>query len=84
MAPWADGIAEVAQDTCGVTGDEWLYVLSYELIVPLRNAVMFDPATVTTDADEWAKLSKVYVDCDIKSENEGDGQYSTDEVYAIL
>jgi len=41
-------------------------------MVPLRNAVMFDPATVTTDSDEWAKLSKVYVDCDIKTANEGD------------
>jgi len=42
-------------------------------MVPVKNAVMFTPATVTTDATEWAKLSKVYVDCDIKTANEGDG-----------
>jgi len=38
------------------------------MLVPLRNAVMFDPETVINDETEWNKLTKVFTDCSIKLE----------------
>jgi hypothetical protein len=63
MAPWADGIHEEEATSCDITGNEWLYVLSLEILAPMRDAVMYEPSSITTNETEWTKLTKVFVDC---------------------
>merc|ERR1719150_3144290 len=65
MTPWGNGVAEKASQSL-IEGNEWLYLLSYELLVPLRNALMFQPWTVAKNEAEWDKVSKVFNDCHIK------------------
>merc|ERR1719361_1982585 len=65
MTPWGNGVAEKASQS-SIEGNEWLYLLSYELLVPLRNALMFQPWTVAESIEEWNKVSRVFNDCHIK------------------
>ena len=67
MTPWADGVDEALDSDCNTTGAEWKYLLSYELLTPLRNAVMFKPDTVVNNETNWERVSRVYVDCKIKN-----------------
>merc|ERR1712232_403143 len=63
-----------------------LYLLSYELLVPLRNALMFTPRTVASSVDEWNKISKVFTDCHIEqgTTSAGTGTETVDSVYELI
>jgi len=87
MRPWENKVAEAAATAGSITGNEWLYLLSYELLVPLRNAMMFEPGTVTTNEAEWTKLTKVMVDCKIKTATVSAtpvDKYGTDGIYGVI
>merc|ERR1712072_1368757 len=73
------------------TGDRLTYTLAYEMIAPLRNAMMYVPESVTSNLTQWLNLTKVLKDCDIKThdENRTIGNktmpfYSVDHMYEVL
>lgn len=68
--PWTQGDKE-ATTTTKQSGSDWNWVLAAELGFPLRNAVMYGPAALTTAGDtEWAKLTRAFKDCHIKEADE--------------
>jgi len=87
MRPWENEVGEAAATAGSVTDAEWMYLLSYELLVPLRNAMMFEPDTVTGDVAHWHALTKVFNDCHIKqttTEYSPFDKYSVADIYEIL
>lgn len=68
--PWTQGDA-IATTTTKQSGSDWNWVLSAELGFPLRNAVMYGAAALTSAGDaEWAKLTLAFKDCHIKDADE--------------
>merc|ERR1712190_164581 len=64
-----------------------MYLLSYELLVPLRNAMIFEPISVTTNETEWRRLTKFARDCHIKTTTVSAtpfDKFSTDGIYDVL
>lgn len=54
-------------------GDDMIaYVNVFELVAPLRNAMMYDLKTLSTDAAAWGVLTKSLVDCKIKEHDTAD------------
>merc|ERR1712190_4462 len=87
MKPWGNKVAEAAATPGSMTGNEWMYLLSYELLVPLRNAMMFEPTSVTTNETEWRRLTKFARDCHIKTTTVSAtpfDKFSTDGIYDVL
>lgn len=87
MRPWENGVKEAAATAGSITDGEWLYLLSYEILTPMRNAMMFEPSSVTQDAVQWAKLTKVMVDCQIKTTTVSGtpfDKYSTADILGVL
>ena len=82
--PWTVGDRETASSS-ERTGANWNWVLVFEMIVPLRNKMMFSPGEL--DSSEWSKYSKWADDCKIKTKDETAEHgtaYSTKHVYEIL
>ncbi len=88
MKPWENGV-KLIKSTDKIEGDEWMYVLAFELLAPLRDAVMYDPAKLKVKT-EWEKLTKVYTDCRIKTKSidlnaKGPNRrYGTDDIYKVI
>ena len=88
--PWTQGDQLTASSE--LLGDDMIaYANVFELVAPLRNAMMYDPKTLSTDAAAWGVLTKSLVDCKIKEKDttmEKGGQtktvYSVAGVYALL
>lgn len=90
--PWVNG-DKLVKSTTKLTGTNWNYVLIYELIAPLRNALMFHPTSqLKNNETNWKLLTKALVDCHIKEEDVSktypDGRkntaYSVTSVYKFL
>jgi hypothetical protein len=86
--PWTQG-DQLTQSSELLDNDHIAYANVFELIAPLRDAMMYDPASLT--ADRWAELSKSLVDCNIKENDttmQKNGQdmtvYSVANVYTLL
>ncbi len=88
LKPWTNGI-HLCKSTSKVEGDEWRYVLSLELMAPIRDTVMYKPDTLK-DPKEWDKVSQLFKDCKIKTESKDltgpvpKRNYGTDDVYDII
>lgn len=88
--PWSQGDV-LAASTTQQTGDALNYVKAFEMVAPLRDKMMYDPASLTGSAAEWAKYTKAFADCSIKTTTEqvthGSGTvtaYGTADVYALM
>jgi len=89
--PWTQG-THLAASSTALDADLVGYAKAFELGAPLRNAMMYDPASVTNDAEQWAALNKAFKDCKIKGKDtefvKPDGTtgtaYSMDNIYEIL
>ncbi|CAE6942844.1 unnamed protein product [Symbiodinium natans] len=88
--PWTEGDVLVASSTA-LTGDLLNYVKAFEMIAPLRDAMMYNPSFVTTDATMWAKLTKPLADCQVKTADTTATHgtvtmtvYGTDGIYALM
>lgn len=85
-APWTQGDRLVSVPAA-LTGDELAYSLAFELVAPLRDAMMYNPSSVTSSPSEWAKLTRAFTDCQVKTANVVDGMitiFGTDGVYEVL
>jgi len=89
--PWTQGDALYVA-TGDLSADLIAYSQAFELVAPLRDVMMYAPALISSNAAEWARLTKVFVDCQIKAHDETfakpDGSegtaYSVDNVYELL
>jgi hypothetical protein len=89
--PWTQGDA-LGAATADLSADLIAYSQAFELVAPLRDVMMYAPAVVSSNATEWARLTKAFVDCHIKAHDETfakpDGSegtaYSVDKVYELL
>merc|ERR1719203_488412 len=88
--PWKQG-DKLAAAGSTTTGDRLTYTCAYEMIAPLRNAMMYTPETLISDPTQWASLTKVLKDCGIKANDEertiGGNTlpyYGVDTMYEVL
>lgn len=88
--PWTNG-DKLAASTTALTGDLLGYAKAFEMMAPLRDAMMYDPMSLD-DVELWNKLTRPFVDCHIKEENvqfvndkgEEKTAYGVDGVYEKL
>merc|ERR1719482_1932551 len=88
--PWTQG--DKLTKSANLLADDLIaYAEIFELVAPLRDAMMYDPKSLSTDATRWGVLTKSLVDCKIKEQDttmEKGGQtktvYSVAGVYALL
>jgi len=84
--PWQTGDTLEASDS-EVTGDLLLYSKAFEMLAPLRDAMMYEPEVLKDDPTEWAFLTRALKDCGLK-ENDEQGSHgialSRDNVYEKL
>lgn len=89
--PWTQGDT-LSAATADLSADLIAYSQAFELVAPLRDVMMYAPALVSSNVTQWARLTKVFVDCQIKAHDETfakpDGSegiaYSVDNVYELL
>lgn len=88
--PWTQGDV-LAATTTEQTGDALGYVKAFEMMAPLRDKMMYDPASLTTSATAWAAYTKALTDCSVKTTTQQVTEgtqtvtaYSTTDIYAIL
>lgn len=85
--PWTQG-DHLAASADNLTGNLLGYSLAFELVAPLRDAMMYAPKTLVDDTTLWTKLTKVFVDCKVKETEEvGHGPEpgkSVDTIYTYL
>jgi len=88
--PWTQG--DKLTKSANLLADDLIaYAEIFELVAPLRNAMMYDPKSLSADATRWGVLTKSLVDCKIKEKDttmEKGGRtmnvYSVAGVYALL
>lgn len=84
--PWTEGTKLVASTTeldANLDG----YAKAFELVAPLRDAMMFAPETISDNEDRWNLLTQAFKDCHVKDADEiHDGVHalSRDNVYQKL
>jgi hypothetical protein len=66
--PWTQGDVLVAS-SAEQTGDALNYAKAFEIMAPLRDAMMYAPGTLTIDEAKWNLMTKALQDCQIKSED---------------
>ncbi|KAK3241010.1 hypothetical protein CYMTET_49185 [Cymbomonas tetramitiformis] len=89
--PWTQGDKIIASES-QLSENLWNYYLAFELVAPLRNAAMYSPSDIATSQAEWDKLTKAFVDCQVKAQdesmttpNEGSKTiYSVDSIYELI
>ena len=88
--PWTQGDV-LAATTTEQTGDALNYVKAFEMMAPLRDLMMYSPNTLKDSSAEWAKWTKAFVDCSIKTSTTTETHgtrtltvYGTDDIYALL
>ena len=64
--PWTQGEMLAASST-EITGDNLAWVKAFEMIAPLRDAMMYAPETVTANTTRWLELTKALTDCSVKA-----------------
>jgi len=84
--PWQTG-DDLAASTSEVTGDLLLYSKAFEMLAPLRDAMMYAPETLRDDRTLWDFLTQPLADCKLK-ENDEQGNHgvalSRENVYLKL
>lgn len=81
--PWTNGDVLVASDAA-VTGDSLNYATAFELVAPLRDALMYQSNDLAAYPDLWAQYTKAFIDCGVKVAVEHGSHgtaYGTDGVY---
>lgn len=81
--PWAQGEELMPFEDGTIMGEEWNYVLAFEMIAPIRNIFMYDPKTLVEDDAQWAFYTQVFDDCGIKMTTEGT-QFSTADMRSVM
>lgn len=64
--PWTQG-DNLTKAATVLSGDLIAYATAFELVAPLRDAMMYAPESVVTDASQWTKLTRAFKDCNIKA-----------------
>ncbi len=84
--PWTQG-DQLGASATSVDGDLLAYALAFEMIAPLRNAMMYAPKSVTDNETQWTNLTSSFKACGVKAKDSSGEHgviYSVDSIYKVV
>lgn len=86
--PWTEG-DQLVESSSKLSGDILIFSELFEIMAPLRDAMMYYPKTIVDDKGQWTKLTKAFKDCGVKAADSEDTEhggtiYGVDGIYNHL